>query len=318
MVDDGLTPLSCGVGACLRTSPACVSGAPQTCTPGTPAGSETCGNGVDDNCNGSIDEGCVTCTPPGNTTCGSATGYAIGSTVMGNNTCSSPDIAASCGNSGSGNDSTYSFTSDGSPTRYTITMTGPAGYDTVLHAHASTACNASDELVCVDDSGSVNVSTIQLDSPPQGTVYLVADSFSTTTGNTFTLTSSTSALNNDTCAGAIAIRANGVYTGTTLGRANDYSPGTATGCALGTTAPDVVYSITARTTGTITATTCGSSYDTFLYVSTSCGSSTTCSDDSCGLQSSISFPVTAGTTYYLIVDGYSVSSGPYVLNISGY
>ena len=40
---------------------ACVAGAVQTCTPGTPTG-EVC-NGLDDDCDGSVDEGGV-CTPP--------------------------------------------------------------------------------------------------------------------------------------------------------------------------------------------------------------------------------------------------------------
>ncbi len=318
MVDDGLGNLSCGVGYCLRTPAACVSGAVQTCTPGTPMPSEMCGNGIDDNCNGSIDEGCVTCTPPGNTACGSATGYSVGSTVMGDNTCSAPDVGATCGNAGAGNDTTWVFSSDGSPTRYTITMTGPAGYDAVLHAHSSSACTGADELACDDDSGGVNVSILQLDSPPSGSIYLVTDSFSPSSASTYTLTSSTSGLNNDTCSSPIVIRANGTYTGNTSTRSHQYVP-SCDGSFLGNTAPDVVYSITARTSGSITATTCGSGFDTVLAVDTSCGSSSTaCSDDFCGLQSSVTFATSAGTTYYIVVDGYGSASGAYTLNITGY
>ena len=57
-VDDGLGTITCGTGACQRTVPACVSGAPNTCTPGAPS-PEICGNGIDDNCNGVVDEGCA-------------------------------------------------------------------------------------------------------------------------------------------------------------------------------------------------------------------------------------------------------------------
>ena len=46
---------SCGTGACQRTVPNCVGGQPQTCVPGTP-GSETC-NGLDDDCDGVVDDG---------------------------------------------------------------------------------------------------------------------------------------------------------------------------------------------------------------------------------------------------------------------
>ncbi len=318
-VDDVMPAmLSCGVGACLRTVPACASGAPATCTPGTP-GTEMCGNSIDDNCDGSIDEGCMTCTPPTNTTCASAATYTLGSTVMGNNTCAGPDLAGTCG--GAGNDSTYRFTADGSPTHYSFTMTGPTGYDTVLHLHGSSSCSA-DEWGCVDDSGSNNVSTVTVDSLPQGTYYLVADSYFASSASSFTLTSSTSALVNDTCASAIELRANGVYTGTTSGRANDTNTGTY--CAFGgsSSAPDVVYTIRARANGTITASLCGSSFDTLMFVGTTCnGREQGCSDDSStcsGTQSQLSWTATMNTLYYITIDGYSTSSGPYTLTISGY
>ncbi|PYT18271.1 MAG: hypothetical protein DMF51_00535 [Acidobacteria bacterium] len=55
-VDDGIPPVTCGVGACARSVAACVGGVPQTCTPGTPI-PEICGNGIDDDCDGLIDNG---------------------------------------------------------------------------------------------------------------------------------------------------------------------------------------------------------------------------------------------------------------------
>ncbi len=66
--DDGYvpTPTSCGVGACASTgSLICVGGVEtNTCTPGTPS-PEVC-DGIDNNCNGLVDDG-ITSTP---TTCG--------------------------------------------------------------------------------------------------------------------------------------------------------------------------------------------------------------------------------------------------------
>jgi hypothetical protein len=53
--DEGLGSLSCGVGTCARTVSACVSGIPQTCTPGTPT-AEVC-DGQDNSCNGQVDDG---------------------------------------------------------------------------------------------------------------------------------------------------------------------------------------------------------------------------------------------------------------------
>ncbi len=60
--------LTCGTGACARSTPECVGGQPRTCVPGTP-GSESC-NDVDDDCDGAIDDGVTqTCT----TACGTGT-----------------------------------------------------------------------------------------------------------------------------------------------------------------------------------------------------------------------------------------------------
>lgn len=65
--------------------------------------------------------------------------------------------------------------------------------------------------------------------------------------------------------------------------------------------------------------TCGSGFDTTLAVYT--GSALTSltkiavNDDSCDLQSSVSVAVTAGTTYWIALDGYSTQSGSYVLNL---
>jgi hypothetical protein len=53
--DEELGSLSCGVGACAVSGPACVDGAPVACVP-LPKGVEAC-NGQDDDCDGATDEG---------------------------------------------------------------------------------------------------------------------------------------------------------------------------------------------------------------------------------------------------------------------
>ena len=53
-VDEGLDiPIVCGVGNCLRTVTLCVAGVPATCFPGLPLPEEC--NGLDDNCDGLVD-----------------------------------------------------------------------------------------------------------------------------------------------------------------------------------------------------------------------------------------------------------------------
>ena len=60
MVDDGFAQVTCGVGACQVTVYPCAGGQPVACVPLPPGPVELC-NGIDDNCNGMIDEGC-SCT----------------------------------------------------------------------------------------------------------------------------------------------------------------------------------------------------------------------------------------------------------------
>jgi len=54
--DEDLGEISCGVGACQVKAPACQDGKPAQCTPGEP-GREICGDAIDNNCDGKVDEG---------------------------------------------------------------------------------------------------------------------------------------------------------------------------------------------------------------------------------------------------------------------
>lgn len=54
--DPSQPDLTCGVGACARTAPACIGEVDNTCTPGAPI-AEKC-NDIDDDCDELVDEGC--------------------------------------------------------------------------------------------------------------------------------------------------------------------------------------------------------------------------------------------------------------------
>jgi len=109
-------------------------------------------------------------------------------------------------------------------------------------------------------------------------------------------------------------------TGTTVGYVNDYDevcPYT------GSVSPDVVYSYHATETGCMDVSLCYSSYDTKVYVYENAqGNLVACNDDyyssaPCYTYSSGVFGVVlnAGSTYYIVVDGYNGASGPYQIDV---
>jgi hypothetical protein len=99
-------------------------------------------------------------------------------------------------------------------------------------------------------------------------------------------------------------------TGATCDNVDDITPP----CAL-SYAPDVVYSFTPMGNVNICLSLCGSGYDTILAIYDQSLVSIACNDDYCGLQSQIeNVPLTAGYTYYFVVDGYGNSCGSYVFN----
>ncbi len=99
--------------------------------------------------------------------------------------------------------------------------------------------------------------------------------------------------------------------GTTLGFFNDYDAP----CPAGT-APDVVYAYTPTEQHFVTVSLCGSNYDTKLFIlQNSQFVIYACNDDACGLASEITVELAFGSTYYIVVDGWNVSSGDYELNV---
>jgi hypothetical protein len=124
---------------------------------------------------------------------------------------------------------------------------------------------------------------------------------------------------NDTCATAIPI-GNGVIAGSNVG-ATSGGVDPIGGCgAMGT---DVWYAYTASCSGVATATFCSgggsATYDTVLAAWTgTCGalSPLACNDDTCGLQSQISFGVTAGIVYPISVGGFAGGVGSFNLSLS--
>ena len=122
---------------------------------------------------------------------------------------------------------------------------------------------------------------------------------------------------NDDCTGAVSViqGPNGPFTNVGSTTSTPAWP-----CATG--GNDVWYVYVAPAAGSLTADVCGASYDSALEIfdgSAGCGALTSiaCNDDSCGLASSITTTVNAGTTYYIRVGGWNSSTGTFTLNING-
>ncbi len=123
-------------------------------------------------------------------------------------------------------------------------------------------------------------------------------------------------LPNDAPCLADAISCGDTVTGTTVGAAGDNVPfcGTSNGTGGG-----LWYALTPTAPGLVTASLCGSAFDTKLRVFEGTCDTLVCvagNDDACGLQSEITFGAVAGTTYYILVHGFSGGQGDFNLEVT--
>ncbi len=106
-------------------------------------------------------------------------------------------------------------------------------------------------------------------------------------------------------------------TGSTDGFVDDYD----VACTYSSTSPDVVYSFVPGADMTVDIDLCASGYDTKVFVfETDETTAIACDDDACGspgYQSHLtSVVLTAGTTYFIVVDGYDGDYGVYDLTVT--
>jgi hypothetical protein len=108
----------------------------------------------------------------------------------------------------------------------------------------------------------------------------------------------------------------GVFAGTTVGG----SAALSSSCGLDVFAPERVFRWTPGVSHIATIETCGGTtdYRTTLYVREgSClGPELACNQRGCGEHSRLTLPVVAGTTYYIIVDGFLADAGNFTLRVS--
>ncbi len=135
-----------------------------------------------------------------------------------------------------------------------------------------------------------------------------------TTGAALALLPALAAAQSNSCGSATAIAGEGSWAYNNFGATDDGPDHCAN---MGS---DVWYAWTATSTGSFTLTTCGgTSYDSALSVYDSgCPANNLlgCNDDTCGTQSTVSFPAVIGNTYLFQVGGYSGDQGNGVIDVS--
>ncbi|MBK7434988.1 MAG: proprotein convertase P-domain-containing protein [Chitinophagaceae bacterium] len=252
---------------------------------------------------------CTSCTPPAapaNDLCINALPINCGQTINATTTGAALDVVPTCVTTLSSAPGVwYTFTGDGS--NITLSLCG-SSYDTKLGVFSGT-CAA---LTCVtgnDDFCSLQ-SQVTFTSVFGTTYYVLVTGFSTNSGN-FTWPGPVR-FANEACAGATTINCGQTINGTTTGATLDAVPTCVTSL---NTAPGRWYTFPGDGSN-VTLSLCGSAYDTKIGVfSGNCGGlvCVTGNDDFCGTQSQVTFTSVIGTTYYVLVTGFSTASGNFTL-----
>jgi|APTNR8051073442_1049403.scaffolds.fasta_scaffold00229_53 hypothetical protein len=254
-----------------------------------------------------------------NDLCDNAVTVTCGQTVTGNTNNSTIDTPPACGLNFPRYGVWYRFVGTGQTVTLS-TCNATTNYDSQIGVFSGSCsaltCVAGNDNDAACAAGS-RKSTVTFNSTAGTTYYIWVTGAVSARGN-FSLSISCSGsvgVANDACASAISMNCNSTVTGSTTGATAD-AVGTCT-TALGT-APGVWYTFTGNG-GSVTASLCGSSYDTKIGVfSGSCGALTCVAgnDDFCSLQSQVTFQSTAGTTYYVLVTGFSTASGNFTLALT--
>jgi hypothetical protein len=201
---------------------------------------------------------------------------------------------------------------------YTPTVSGTSvvdtcgsDFDTKIEIFTG-ACGSLGSVGCNDDSCGLQ-SRFSFPCTAGTTYRICAGGFAGHSGNLYIRAYSicnSAPPSNDTCTNAWALWDSLVYSSEYTACAIDDTNVPCTG--ENTIYRGVWYQFTATATGTATVDTCGSDFDTKIVVLTNaCSSlgSVGCNDDSCGLQSVVSFPCIAGTSYLICAGGYGGHGG---------
>ena len=255
-------------------------------------------------------------------------------------------LAGSCGRSGESPERVFRWTPTVSGTATIQTCGAATTFDTVLYLRSG-VCSGGPEVAagCNDDTcpnatGLFRASRITPTVTAGQTYFIVVDGYAgaqgtfsltvtppvaSTTTTTPTNSSTTTTTPTGACASATPIpAAGGTFSGTTSGTSTLEGS-----CGSSGASPERVFRWIPTVSGTATIQTCGAgtTFDTVLYLrSGSCAGgpevAAGCNDDACanatGLAraSRLTPTVTAGQTYYIVVDGYNGTQGTFSLTVT--
>src|SRR5436309_9493734 len=247
-------------------------------------------------------------------------------------------LAGSCGSSGTAAEQVFQWTPAVSGTATIQTCGAGTTFDTVLYLRSG-ACASGPEVAagCNDDActhatGLNRASRLTPTVTVGQTYFIVVDGYGGAQG-TFSLTITPPALTTTTttlpgsggCSSPIVLpAAGGTVSGATSGTSSLVGS-----CGSSGTSPERAYQWTPAVSGTATIQTsgAGTTFDTVLYLRSGVCSggpevAAGCNDDTCpnatGLfrASRITPTVTAGQTYFIVVDGYGGAQGTFSLTVT--
>ena len=249
--------------------------------------------------------------PANNDDCAGAISVSCGQTVTGTTVGFTDSNPGTCGVGGDGNSPGVWYTITGTGDLITASLCG-SGFDTQIAVYSG-SCGALSCVAGNDDFCGLQ-SSVSWPSAAGTEYYIYIDGFGAASGSyTMSVTCSTPS-GNDLCGDAIPVSCGQTVNGSTIGASFD-NVGT---CVTSNSAAGVWYSF-AGDGSAVTVSTCGSGYDTKLSVfSGSCGalSCVTGNDDACGLQSTVNFATSNGTTYYILVHGFGTAVGNFTMSVT--
>ena len=240
--------------------------------------------------------------------CSSVTAMSCGTTYSATLATTGSDWSSytSCSYTEPGDEVVYSFTpvTTGSHTFTTTTTSGDPDF------FLMSSCGNTGTNIYGSCWGSGNI-TVTLTAGV--TYYFIADNYSSSATAAFTV-SITCPLTGP-CASTTAMACGITYSGTLAATGNDWS--TYTSCATSEPGDEVVYSYTPATSESFTFTTTTTSGNPDFFLMSSCGNTGTNLTGGCWASGNATVSLTAGVTYYLIVDNASSSAtAGYTVSVS--